>query len=850
MTKWFNYFVNSKNSRLTNGHLPAENLYEKILNHDGGEAYCCYFDLDYDSLKQEFFTGEFEPDGSKIYEYYPQGQKPKADFYKPEITFTQYEGIARPALGMVSFDFDADDIGESLKDVRAFVKWLGVEDIAVFFSGGKGFHVMVPANYFPLEPNPHYPKQLKDIAKELSVDYPTMDTSIYNYNRKFRVPFTRHDKSGLYKVLLNEFGDDWSLDAIMYCAEKEHTTENFLSDIKPILRRKPLEQICEVWETVQRKSYEIEKAKAGTREKPSPFEAYDNKLCIKKMLNSRCDDVGRNNACLRIVNDYYRTGRLREDCEKDLAEWARKVGLPLSEINSIINNIYNGKGNYNFGCQDEVKAHFCTAKCELWRKLAEDKRPTVPDAPAAAASKLKKDFDGVVWLMAKVFGSYWDAEVSKFSLGKIVKQGNNDLFYYKDNHWQYLEEHRIDMIKVRLNAEHGHALSQKRLDAIFKLLKTYIPHVPDGVDLFSPRNDVANFTDGTLHMVHKNGNYQLRFKKHNKEDFLTSMIQSSYKSYEANKNHKNKMFEDWLWQQCEGDKDKYLLVQEMYAATIFPAFAQFFVLLGESGTGKSTVMKVLKKLHGDGNYICGVSPDKFHGFHMSSMIGKTINIVMDIKTNCSIDDDIVKQVDDGEPIRIERKGREDVYALIPPVHIFGGNKMPKTAEAYSGAMNRRFSIIEFLKVFTGKKNKHIADDLYNHDPQGILNFALEGVFRLIKENCGEYTRTKGSQDSIKKWVSKTDVLSQFIDNIASEGVTRGGDHLVIVKDSELSIKKADLWYIFKTWQLDALEKNNHLGKINFYGMMSDHGYKTTHKKDGDYYLNLGLESELNGSEEI
>lgn len=850
MTKWYNYFLTSKNSRLTQGHLPSDKLYEKILNHDGTEAYCCYFDLDYKSLKLEYWNGEYEPDGKRIYQYLPQGEVPNTDFYKPEITFTQYEGIAKPSLGMVSFDFDSDDVEESLADVRQFVKDVGVDDIAVFFSGSKGFHVMIPWGYFPMEASPHLPKQLKDMAKHLKEKYPTLDDSIYNYNRKFRVPFTKHDKTNYYKNLISiEQLTEREIEEIkILCGYKNNI--DFLNYIKPTLPREELEFFIEAFEASKRKSYEIEKAKAGTKEKPSQFESFNNKQCIQKLLNSRCDDVGRNNACLRIVNDCYRTGMFQDDCENIIYKWATKVGLPASEVSTIVTNIYSRNGNYNFGCQDEVKSTYCTAKCELWRKLSPDKRPTVADAPASEASKIKKDFDGVQWLMKNIFGSVWDETNQEFSLGSIVKQGESDLFYYKDKHWQYIDKPKIHILQIKLNAASGNTLPDKRLDSIFRMLIKYVPHVPDDVDMFSPKKEMANFIDGTLHLVHKNGSYGLEFKEHDKQNFCTSMIKVSYQSFLDNPDNCNGEFEKWLHAYLGNDDEKYLLVQEMFAASIMPAFAQFFVLLGESGTGKSTTMKVLKRLHDGAGYICGVSPDKFHGFHMQSMIGKLINIVMDIKTSCRIDDDVVKQVDDGEPIRIERKRLDDVYAPIPPLHIFGANKMPATMEGYSGAMNRRFSIINFDVVYTGKKNKNIANDLFDANPQGVLNFALNGLHRLVLENNGNYTSTKSSQKNIEKWVRKSDIISQFIDNIKTEGVNKNGDHIVIVQHQELSIKKSELWHVFKTWQLDALEKNNHFGKMKFYGAMSDHGYKDVRLASGHYYKGIGMESELDGDSSI
>ena len=63
MTNYMNYFLTSKASRLTQGHLKANQLYEHILNHNGNTAYCCYFDLDEKMLKLEWDTGKFYDHG-------------------------------------------------------------------------------------------------------------------------------------------------------------------------------------------------------------------------------------------------------------------------------------------------------------------------------------------------------------------------------------------------------------------------------------------------------------------------------------------------------------------------------------------------------------------------------------------------------------------------------------------------------------------------------------------------------------------------------------------------------------------------------------------------------------------
>ncbi len=846
MRNYVNYFLSKKHSKLTQGHLKSCNLYDKILNHNGDTAYCCYFDLDNDYLKLEWDTNKKDTEGKSIYEYHLSGQTPSNPEFKCNgKTFTQYEGIARPALNMVSFDFDADDPADALYDVDNFIKWLKLNNnqYVLFFSGNKGFHLMIPFSLFPLEANEHLPNQLKDLAKHLKDDFPTLDDSIYNYNRKFRVPFTKHEKSGLYKNVVR-LGE---LDNILEECEEPHCYD-FMQYVE--MENETSEVLVSEYEKVLRKSYEIEKEKAGTLVKPSPFEKYDGKICITKMLESRCDDIGRNNAALRIVNDYFRTGKTQKACERDLSTWASENDLPLSELTAIINNIYERHNNYNFGCQDECKSIYCSAKCTIWKKLDPEKRPTTVDMPANAESptKLNNEFIGVRWLMENIFGADFDEDSETFSSGLIVKQDAVNLFYYKDKHWQFLDEAKIHILKTKLNSKYKNKLSIRKLDSVFKMFTLYVPEKPEDVDLFAPRNDMANFLDGTLHLErNKNNEYQLVFKEHDKSDFCTTIIEQKYSDYLHDTSRRNDDFEDWLYEYLEEDKESFDLVQQMFGASLMPKFPQFFVLLGKTSTGKSTTIKILKQLHKNDKNISGVSPDKFHGFHMTSMIGKLMNIVSDIKTNCRIDDDIVKQVDDQDIVRIEIKKRDDVYTKLPALHIFGANKMPITGEGYSGAMKRRFSIINFSKQYNGRPNTEIAKDLFNNDPLGVLTFALNGLKKLAVDNNGEYTKTIKSQENVDKWSKKDDCIWSFINSIIEEPIDVDGHITSVFLDKEEKILRSKIWKMFATWQQTYLDSKNQMGKMSFLNAMNDAGFTTKNTNKGFHISGIGESIESSDS---
>lgn len=123
------------------------------------------------------------------------------------------------------FDIDNEDLNKSLKDTQRLVKLLyknyGVhpDDLLIYFSGNKGFHVGLPQKLFGgFDANPNLPSQIKNLAKELVQDKVDIDFSIYKPNLIFRLPHSKHSKSGKFKVpiSINELAD---LDEILEIAE-------------------------------------------------------------------------------------------------------------------------------------------------------------------------------------------------------------------------------------------------------------------------------------------------------------------------------------------------------------------------------------------------------------------------------------------------------------------------------------------------------------------------------------------------------------------------------------------------------------------------------------------------------
>lgn len=110
-------------------------------------------------------------------------------------------GINNVVTDCLAFDFDSKDLEVARKDTIVLVDRLidyGIDknSIKVSFSGNKGFSVVVNHDT-ELSPDKH-----KQIAKALAGDLETFDTKIYNASRIFRLDYTRHGETQLYKTPL------------------------------------------------------------------------------------------------------------------------------------------------------------------------------------------------------------------------------------------------------------------------------------------------------------------------------------------------------------------------------------------------------------------------------------------------------------------------------------------------------------------------------------------------------------------------------------------------------------------------------------------------------------------------
>lgn len=102
-----------------------------------------------------------------------------------------------------------NDPDAALCDTRRLVQLLQgrysiANELLVWFSGGKGYHVGLPTSLWKPEASPLFGKFCRTLAETLAGQCAVViDSSIYDAVRLFRAPNSRHSKTGLHKRLLS-----------------------------------------------------------------------------------------------------------------------------------------------------------------------------------------------------------------------------------------------------------------------------------------------------------------------------------------------------------------------------------------------------------------------------------------------------------------------------------------------------------------------------------------------------------------------------------------------------------------------------------------------------------------------
>ena len=295
------------------------------------------------------------------------------DIYKSIFEYDSPNIANANIRGPLCFDFDNLHLTEdNYNDIRRQILSLLLllqegfkipeNKVQIFFSGYKGFHIIVDYKLFGFQyQNSQLVQNYKKIAIAFKDDYKLrwgnnfIDTAIYDSRRVLRVPNTINYKGQLYKIHLTwqEFRE-MSLTEVKELAQKprEYYSCPFVLPIKEA-----------------RRIYDILMTEIDISNQHNIHISNKKNMlpCIKNLLNHSISEGQRNNVTVALASSLYQAGYDSNEVRDILILWNNNNVPPLPEY-EVISTMLSAKNmidnNKAYGCTRIKELGLCT-NCNL-----------------------------------------------------------------------------------------------------------------------------------------------------------------------------------------------------------------------------------------------------------------------------------------------------------------------------------------------------------------------------------------------------------------------------------------------------------------------------------------------------
>ncbi len=717
-TIWTNYFVTKLAATGADGHLPAADLRAKLQSHKGGEAYHCAYDLE------------------------------------ARDTFSNYSGLMRPVFAHVWFDFDSHadedkhiEAGQAaLDDVRLFLQWVNIPDAFICYSGSKGFHVGVPFGYFNLSIGASLEKELNALATKLKKIYPTLDTTVYNANRKFRALGSKHPKTKLYKVVCDV---SKTLDEIKDAAKVRGSLEIPVPEKRTVLPQ--IAQLCAIEATQVAATDSIALDEWRRYRQPRGTEAFSQCGFL-----SWCRDLPGN------VNE---------------PQWYAAA--------SIVGRFENGRAQFH-GISKGHPGYSATATDEKLEQALTVSGPRTCEAidklwsGCKSCKHYQKLVSPVVILEADVIPTEATGFYDLIRNGDQIKRVPN----YKD------------LLRAFLREQHYKTIADMK--TIYRFTGThYEEYTPIEVKEFSEKHFQPEPTEKIrqefLHKVLANSVKRRDFFTSTTEDkinFKTGILDlhtglfgthspdygfRGVLPYGYDPSATCPTFEWWLSDVMLGDVELIAILQEFMGYVVRGGEYKYHKALwlsGDGRNGKSTFLDVLKAIVGKDNFsalsIKQIIDDKFS---RADLDGSLVNFSEETSPEELSDSGPFKNLTGDGDVRGEKKFGSGYKFRNRAKLVMTYNEVPNLRDLSTGMLSRPI-IIPWKKDLSdeAKQDKTLKGKLLAELP-GIFNFAFAGWERLERQSG--FTKSEKSSIEMQEVRNSSCSASQWIaDTISFEALAQ------------------------------------------------------------------------------
>lgn len=135
-------------------------------------------------------------------------------------------------------------------------------------------------------------------------------------------------------------------------------------------------------------------------------------------------------------------------------------------------------------------------------------------------------------------------------------------------------------------------------------------------------------------------------------------------------------------------------------------------------------------------------------FKQAELLGKKANIAGDLASTFIKDTQMFQNLTGGDDVTVQCKFGHPFQMTNAAKLIFGANKLP-TVSLNDTAYYSRWIIIPVDRTFLGKEDSRTEDYIKSSEMSGVLNWALQGLCRLRKNNWHFSEHMSGTEKYLK-----------------------------------------------------------------------------------------------------
>lgn len=324
--------------------------------------------------------------GRKIYREVSQIDSVRTKFNNTDVYATMFQynhddqnlsDLYGPLYIDLDMDFNNDKEYTRLKqDLARIVTYLNLQYgiptkfIKFYFTGKKGFHLIISPIVLGVKPNKELNTYYKEIAKELNENTinKIVDIKIYDKKRLLRLVNSINGKTGLYKVPITYE----NIVKLSYDETREYASEiKTLEYEKPIPIDKAMNKFKEIVENV--KTSDARKA-ASIR---IPTNVDLSKIvfpkCIQEIYKNGVSEGNRNHTTIILASAFFQKGIDLNTALAMVHKWNLEKNNPSlseSEINTTVKSAhYQVTNGRRYGCSSISEMGLCIGKeCRIYKK--------------------------------------------------------------------------------------------------------------------------------------------------------------------------------------------------------------------------------------------------------------------------------------------------------------------------------------------------------------------------------------------------------------------------------------------------------------------------------------------------